>query len=181
MSLNKLTEFVTKKERAIEIVVPTMELLPPLIKFYQRLTDEDAMINRYETLELDEEKKKLESKIQAIEAGNAVAIWAILGKEIVGTCDISRIGGRSRHVGKLGLMVDRNFRREGIGQFLLEYILGKAGKIDIKMATLDCFANNEPALSLYQKFGFQEYGRLPKALLWRGQYYDEISMYKEIQ
>lgn len=181
MSLNKITEFKTKKGRVVGIIAPTMELLPQLIEFYKRLTEEDAMINRYENLKLDEEKRKLESKIQEIEAGNAVAIWAILDKKIVGTCNISRLGGRSRHVGKLGVMIDRDFRREGIGQFLMEHTLNNVGKIDIKIAILDSFVNNEPALSLYRKVGFREYGRLPKALLWRGKYYDAINMYKEIQ
>lgn len=176
-----ITQFTTKKGRIVEIVEPTMEWLPQLIEFYKRLTSEDAMINRYENLDIKIEKRKLENQIQEIKAGNRLTIVAVFDNQIAGRCNISRLGGRGWHVGKLGVMVDRDFRREGIGQFLMKFVLEKVKEMKIKIMTLDSFVNNEPALSLYRKFGFKEYGRLPKALLWRDKYYDEIRMYKEIQ
>jgi RimJ/RimL family protein N-acetyltransferase len=34
---------------------------------------------------------------------------------------------------------------------------------------------------MYQKFGFIEYGTLPKGILYKGEYIDEIKMYKEVK
>lgn len=178
---NKMLEkFTTKKGRVVEIVEPSLDYLSMYQMFYKRLTAEDAMINRYENLDIDTEKRKLENKIAEIKANNAVAVAAIFDNQIVGTCNISRIGGRGWHVGNLGVMVDKDFRREGIGRFLMEFVLEKIKNMKIKIVTLDSFVINEPAIALYQKLGFQEYGRLPNAFLWRGKYYDEMKMYLEL-
>lgn len=178
--MKKISEFTTKKGRTIDIVAPSMDQLGSIQRFYKRLTDEDAMINRYEVLDPKIEKIKLENKIREIANKNAIAVAAIYNNEIIGTCNISRIGGRGWHVANLGVMVDKDFRHEGIGQALMEFVLGKAKNLGLKIVTLDSFINNEPATSLYRKLGFVEYGRLPNAFLRQGQYFDEIKMYRQL-
>ena len=49
----------------------------------------------------------------------------------------------------------------------------------IKLFSLEVFAVNDLAIRMYEKFGFKEFGRLPKAILYKGEYVDEIYMYRE--
>lgn len=165
----------------MKIVAPTIELWPQLIEFYQRLTEEDTMINRYDNINPQEEKQKLELKIKEIETGNGIHFWAVDQNKIIGVCGISRKGGRSWHVGNVGLMIDRDFRREGIGRHLMEIILEKAKNIKLKIAILDLFAINKPAKKLYLKMGFRKYGCLPNGFYYQNKFIDKIEMFKNLE
>jgi len=80
---------------------------------------------------------------------------------------------RSLHVGIFGISVEKEFRGDGVG-----YELGRAViETGLKMVILDVFSLNTKAQSLYQKLGFKEAGRLPKKILYRGSYIDEVKMY----
>lgn len=100
--------------------------------------------------------------------------------KIVGQVDVHRGGTRDWHVGKIGLMVDKDFRQDGIGKFLLEYILKQSKKMGIKTAVLDSFADNIIAIAFYKKMGFREFARLPKGFYRKGKYSDKIEMYKNL-
>ncbi|HEY9846948.1 MAG TPA: ribosomal protein S18-alanine N-acetyltransferase, partial [Candidatus Caenarcaniphilales bacterium] len=50
-------------------------------------------------------------------------------------------------------------QRQGFGQALLHALLVVAWQRGLEQATLEVRTSNQPALSLYQRFGFQEAGR----------------------
>ena len=52
-----------------------------------------------------------------------------------------------------------DLRRKGIGEKLIEKILNIAKIKDFKRITLDVRSSNQPAISLYKKFGFQKVGQ----------------------
>ena len=64
----------------------------------------------------------------------------------------------SRHVADLGLMVDAAYRRRGIGRTLLEEAVVWARGAGIRKLELHVFPWNEPALCLYESFGFEREG-----------------------
>ena len=64
----------------------------------------------------------------------------------------------SRHVADLGLMVDAGHRRRGIGRTLLEEAVVWARGTGIRKLELHVFPWNEPALRLYESFGFEREG-----------------------
>lgn len=57
------------------------------------------------------------------------------------------------------LAIHPDFQGQGLGKSLLNYLLAEAENKGLKRATLEVAENNLKALSLYQKFGFQEAGR----------------------
>lgn len=57
------------------------------------------------------------------------------------------------------LAVRPNYQRQGLGQALLQALLATAWQQKLEWATLEVRISNQPALSLYRKFGFQEVGR----------------------
>ena len=57
------------------------------------------------------------------------------------------------------LMIEPDYQGQGLGKLLLSHLLADAVKRKLERATLEVRASNQPALALYQKFGFQLAGR----------------------
>lgn len=64
----------------------------------------------------------------------------------------------SPHVADLGLMVAVGHRRRGIGRALLEQAVEWARESGIDKLELHVFPHNEPAIKLYDQFGFEREG-----------------------
>jgi RimJ/RimL family protein N-acetyltransferase len=82
----------------------------------------------------------------------------------------------SRHVADLGLMVAAAHRRRGIGRALLERAVSWARSAGVRKLELHVFPWNEPALALYQSFGFEREGLRRGHYLRDGVYVDAILM-----
>jgi RimJ/RimL family protein N-acetyltransferase len=78
---------------------------------------------------------------------------------IVGRLSLSRDPHpASRHVADLGLMVAASHRRQGVGTRLLERAVEWARESGIRKLELHVFPWNDPALGLYESFGFVREG-----------------------
>ena len=55
----------------------------------------------------------------------------------------------------------------------------RARKIGVKVLCLEVYSVS-PAVELYRRLGYAEYGRLPGGIRYRGGYVDAVSMYKRI-
>jgi RimJ/RimL family protein N-acetyltransferase len=64
----------------------------------------------------------------------------------------------SAHVADLGLMVAAGHRRRGIGRALLDTAVSWAKANGVRKLELHVFPWNEPALKLYEAFGFEREG-----------------------
>lgn len=64
----------------------------------------------------------------------------------------------SRHVADLGLMVAATHRRRGIGRALLDQAADWARDAGVRKLELHVFPWNEPAVHLYESFGFEREG-----------------------
>src|SRR3954451_6597458 len=64
----------------------------------------------------------------------------------------------SAHVADLGLMVAAGARRQGVGRALLEAAVEGARGAGIRKLELHVFPWNEPAIALYERFGFEREG-----------------------
>lgn len=90
------------------------------------------------------------------ESSNEIEIVAVVGNVVVGTAGIEAIGSKYkvRHRAEFGISVAKDFWGLGIGQ-----ALRAAGYIQLKLSVV---AENERALSMYEKAGFVKYGINPK-------------------
>ena len=61
------------------------------------------------------------------------------------------------HITLLG--IDPNYRRQGLGQLLLLTLLEDAIARNLSWATLEVNVNNQKAINLYKKFGFEAVGK----------------------
>jgi putative acetyltransferase len=82
----------------------------------------------------------------------------------------------SRHVADLGLMVAEDQRRRGVGTRLLEAALEWARLAGVTKLELHVFPWNEPALRLYESFGFEREGYRKRHYERDGELVDAILM-----
>ena len=81
------------------------------------------------------------------------------GERIVGRLSLARDAHpASRHVADLGLMVAASHRRRGVGRALLDQSVAWAESVGVRKLELHVFPWNEPAIALYEAFGFEREG-----------------------
>jgi len=79
--------------------------------------------------------------------------------ELVGRLSVARDAHpASSHVADIGLMVAKSARRRGVGRALLEAAVEWARSAGVRKLELHVFPWNEPAIRLYEKFGFEREG-----------------------
>jgi len=107
-----------------------------------------------------------------------VALVALHQGAVIGSCSIeqySRI--RRAHCGGVGMGVAVEWQGRGVGSRLLAAVLEVADNwMNLQRVELTVFADNEAALGLYRKFGFESEGRLRDYAVRDGQYVDVLSM-----
>jgi RimJ/RimL family protein N-acetyltransferase len=108
---------------------------------------------------------------------DAAVFVAEMPDGVVGRLSIARDQHpASRHVADLGLMVAASARRRGVGWALLEQAAAWARASGVRKLELHVFPHNEPAISLYERFGFVREG-LRRGHYRRGrEYVDAILM-----
>jgi len=90
---------------------------------------------------------------------HAAVFVAEAGGEVVGRLSVARDSHpASNHVADLGLMVAPGYRRRGIGRALLSRAVQWGQDVGIEKLELHVFPYNEPAIRLYEQFGFEREG-----------------------
>jgi GNAT superfamily N-acetyltransferase len=103
---------------------------------------------------------------------------------IVGIVGIVRnAGSKERHKSLLwGMYVTPTKRRSGVGELLLRAAIEQArswrGVELVHLAVSEAAAD---ARKLYERLGFQEWGREPRALCWDGRFADESHMVLDLR
>ena len=90
---------------------------------------------------------------------HAAVFVAEVPEGIVGRLSVARDPHpASAHVADLGLMVAKSHRRRGIGRALMEQAAAWARASGVTKLELHVFPWNEPAIQLYERFGFEREG-----------------------
>lgn len=130
------------------------------------------------TFSLEEERTLLAG---CLESSRKIMLAAFAGNCVVGNVAVSPLGERYkvRHRSELGIAIVQEYCNCGLGSILLEEGIAFAKRAGYEQLELGVFADNERAIHLYHKFGFQDTGRVPRAFhLPDGSYIDEIQMVK---
>ncbi|MBP1852316.1 GNAT family N-acetyltransferase [Rhizobium halophytocola] len=132
---------------------------------------------RFGTLRLPHETvDNVRKRIEQTPA-DAVTLVAVLEDRIVGDIGLTPMAGRRRHSGELGMGVHDGHVGQGIGRAMLAEALAIADDwLDLKRVQLTVYPDNEPALALYRRFGFEEEGRLRMFAFRAGAHVDALVM-----
>lgn len=133
-------------------------------------------------LRRSDEKKFLDGILLGIKKNEAVSVAAVVGKKIVGHCDVTRRRqSDERHTGLLGIVILDEYRGTGIGQMMVKTALEEALRSGVWLVELQVFAINEVAIHVYEKLGFKRVGVVPGKMLRNGRLLDEIRMYVDLR
>ncbi len=153
---------------------PVAEDAEKIVAFYNRVGGETTFLS-FEKDEYPMSAEEQKASIESTKASpNNIMLLALDGDEIVGIGTISSSWKiKSRHSGELGIVVEKAHQGAGIGSEIIQRLIDwcKGNGITTRIQ-LDTRCDNEKAVELYQKFGFEIEGRIKNSTLLNGQYYD---------
>jgi phosphinothricin acetyltransferase len=176
-------EVTLKDGRKTILRAPDWHDLDNLVALVNELVEERAEILRTTKVTRDEEAEWLGRRLASIENGALQALVAEIDGKIVASSAVGqRIPEYSEHihVGEMGISILKNARGIGLGTTLIESLIELAKRAGLMVIMLDMFATNTVARRLYEKVGFVEVGKIPKAINRDGKYIDLIQFAIEI-
>ena len=116
--------------------------------------DEQSVDDEQEARSLEETER----------SGNEVELVAIIDGRIVGSAGVSAVRSRRKlaHRARFGISILKEYWGMGIGRVLMEASIDCARQAGYTQLELEVVADNQRALSLYRRAGFEEYGRNPR-------------------
>jgi RimJ/RimL family protein N-acetyltransferase len=121
--------------------------------------------------------ERIEGFVRDSVANDAVQFVALDGATVVGWADIFPAWADAvKHVGSLGMGLREAYLGRGIGEQLLRACLLKAKAKGITRVELEARADNERAIKLYERVGFQHEAIKRNAMRFGGVYYDSVQM-----
>jgi len=111
-------------------------------------------------------------------AKNKIFLIAELNGDMVGLLNVSASDkSRLKHCGDLGISVKKDHWGKGIGSSLMEAMLQWSRDTGIiRKINLNVQVDNELAISLYKKFGFEKEGLIKRDAYTDGQFHDSYFM-----
>lgn len=110
-------------------------------------------------------------------AKNECMLVGICNGEIVSVASLSGyVKKRVAHRGSLGVSVRKSYWNQGIGTKMIERLIAFAKSASICVIELEVKEDNENAIALYEKMGFEKIGRYKKYFCIEGMYYDAYLM-----
>ena len=144
-----------------------------ILNFIKEVSDEtDFLIS--DSSERDFKIKKEREFLQNMQSSilEKMFLYKIENK-IVGTCSVNGINKkRIKHKVGLGITVLKKYWGEGIGGKLINHAIEYCKLNSIKKIELEVRIDNERAIKLYKKFGFEIEGEIKKSVYLNGNYYN---------
>ena len=98
---------------------------------------------------------------------------ATLDGKHIGNCSFNPVGyyKRYQHRCEVAIALYQEFCGYGIGKIMMETVLKEAKEIGFEQAELEVISDNQNAITLYEKLGFQKYGTFPDNLKYADGHY----------
>jgi len=149
-----------------------------LIEYVKKVADETNFL----TFDSSEFNKTVEEEERIIEEHNSVKnqifILAKFDEKIIGILNVgSSRKKRLEHIGEFGLSVLKAYWNKGVGDSLMKYMIDWAKESGIiRKLNLRVSVNNESAIRLYKKNGFQIEGTIIRDIKLNDTFQDTYQM-----
>jgi L-amino acid N-acyltransferase YncA len=174
-----LRTFTSRAGTEVVLRGPRWSDLDDLLELHNELIEEEAMIGDDKAVTRDQQVDRHAETMKDVENGRAVVVIAEANGKAMGMANARNRGGRLRHTAGLGVFVRRAYRGQGIGSEMMRELETQARKNGVEVLYLEVYSIS-PAVELYKRLGYTEYGRLLGGIKYRGGYVDTVSMYKRI-
>ncbi|MDD6468160.1 MAG: GNAT family N-acetyltransferase [Erysipelotrichaceae bacterium] len=149
-----------------------------MIDFLVDLANTTDYMIRYPNEVVSDVKKEEEYLIKTLESEQNVFITCMVDGEIVGNIGVYAVGSvnKLKHRAEIGIGVKKEYRNLGIGSLLLEKALAFAKEMNYEQIELDVVSENDAAIALYRKFGFETVGVIPRGIKRKDQQYYDLNI-----
>lgn len=183
LSPMKIVHVAELPENKLIIRYPVLSDAAAMCDYINTMSVEQTFIRfQGEQITLEDETKYLESLLQNITNKRSVHLLAFVDDELVSISGVELKDKTEGHQGLFGITVAKEYRGQGVGKLMMQTILTEAEKelSDLQIITLEVFGTNELAISMYEKFGFKEYGRLPQGIKLKAKLVDGVFMFRTV-
>ena len=177
-----LKKFKTKKGKEVSIRYVCIDDTKDLLEMYNSLVKEKGYTTTVRKFTLKEETLFIKSVLLKTVERKEIFLVAEYDGKVLGAATVEKeTMPLIVHRASFGIMLKKEIRGEGVGEELTKAILREAKRfLGVKMVTLNAFEENVPAVNLYKKLGFRQFGRLEKGLNHFGKLKTELFMVKDI-
>lgn len=152
-----------------------------MIEYLKMTSGESPFLLRYpEEVRFTEEKERELLSLRLKDETGFMMLAEIAGV-IAGNCGIVPEGGyrRVKHRCGFAIALKKAYWHLGLGSEMMKYALELAQQMGYEQVELEVVDGNDRAKALYERFGFEVYGKSPRALKYDdGSYRDEYDMVK---
>lgn len=130
----------------------------------QRTHAETDYLLSYPDEQSADEEQEARSLAETEGSNNEVELVAVVDGKIVGSAGVSAVRSRRKvaHRARFGISILKEYWGMGIGRMLMDASIDCARQAGYTQLELEVVADNERAVSLYRRAGFEEYGRNPR-------------------
>ncbi|MEE1032662.1 MAG: GNAT family N-acetyltransferase [Ruminococcus sp.] len=172
-----------------EIIIPTGEKI--ILRSAKKEDAESVCAHKYITSEesyymarypeeCEHDVSAIETRLSDIEKHpQNFSVTAFKDGKVIGDLGVTQIRNhiKFRHRAYMGISIQKKYWNCGLGSQMVDIAVKQAKENGFEQLELGVFADNERAIHLYEKFGFQNYGVQPRAFkLKDGTYHDEVIM-----
>jgi len=130
-----------------------------LVSFFKRIPVDERQLFREDVTRLS----VIQACIKNLEYGRILPILAFQGSRIVADATLHRDqGGWARHLGKVRLTLDPEFRRQGLARLLMQEFIDLAKHLGIAVLEAEILDVQKKAAVLFEEMGFQRDATLPQ-------------------
>lgn len=140
--------------------------LPRIVEIYNSTISSRMVTADLEPVSVDSRRSWFEEH----RAGSR-PLWVVeRAGEVVAWLSFSSFYGRPAYqaTAEISVYIDARWRRQGLGRYLLEAAIDHAPRLRVHTLLGFIFAHNHPSLVLFERFGFQRWGHLPRVAVLDG-------------
>ena len=111
-------------------------------------------------------------------------IWVVeRDHRVIAWLSFNKFYGRAAYnaTAEVSVYVDPKAQKDGVATQLLEHAFARAGGLSFDTLLAFVFAHNEPSVALCRKFGFQQWGHLPRVAVLDGTERDLLILGKRLR
>lgn len=147
-----------------------------MLAFLHRISAETPYLLREPeecTISPEEERQFLQGRA---EAPRDLMLLGFCDGELAGSCSFSSVGPfrRVAHRCEVAIALYRKFWGKGIGTRMMTAVLEQAKAAGFEQAELTVVADNQAAVALYERLGFERCGTLPRNMKYADSHYADV-------
>jgi len=173
-------EFHSRDGRKVVLRTLRMSDLDDLLEFINSLVDEGAEILPEKRTTREAEADWLGRMLADIEKRSVICVTGEVDGKVVANSEVRKGTGKRSHLGGLGIAIRDGYRDAGIGTEMMRVLVEESKKAGLRVLRLTVFDSNLRAKHVYEKVGFREVGKVPKAIRQGDEYVDEVLMALEL-